>query len=74
MEKTKKIHNVDWINSSNGCIGIVLYENEYGEKYAYVKQVTGQDEATDVNDVISWGGKIHAHQAERIAKFLKTEE
>ena len=70
----KKIHNVDWVNSSNGCIGIVLYENEHGDKFAYVKQVKGQDEATDVDDVIDWGGKIHPHQAKRISEFLNTEE
>tara|TARA_R110000772_G_scaffold17946_3_gene50119 strand:+ start:216564 stop:216782 length:219 start_codon:yes stop_codon:yes gene_type:complete len=70
----KKIHNVDWFNTPNGCIGIVLHENEFGEKHAYIKQVPGLVEAIDIADVADWGAKIHVHQAKRIAEFLKTEE
>jgi len=65
-----KIVKSMWINTMQGCIGIVLTDNGI-EKKAYIKQVEGFDEKIDSEDVASSGGKIVLSQVEALFNHLK---
>jgi len=58
-----KAINKTWFNNSKGCIGVVLAENEYGQK-AYISSVPGHDEESDVRTIMDWGARISRQQAE----------
>jgi len=58
-----KAINYTWFNNSRGCIGVVLAENEYGQR-AYISSVSGQDEDSDVKTVMEWGSSLSQSQAE----------
>lgn len=68
---TKIIKSI-WINTIQGCIGIVLTDNGFRKK-AYIKQVEGFDEDSDSNDIAQNGGKFTLSMAEEIIKHLKTK-
>jgi hypothetical protein len=46
-----------WINTSGGCVGIVLAESEYYGQQAYMCVVPGNDEKSDIERVKDWGVK-----------------
>lgn len=69
-----KIISTDWIAESQGCIGIVVIENEGGERKAYVGTGAGFSEDADRKRIIDWGGKLYPHVAKRIAEALETSE
>lgn len=52
-----------WINTSGGCIGVVLAENNYEQK-AYICVVPGNDENSDIEYVKNWGVKISMEVAQ----------
>ena len=53
-----KAIRVDWTNTSTECIGIVVGENERGERKAYIGVGQGFDESQDVQRILNRGGKI----------------
>lgn len=58
-----KAINWTWFNNSRGSIGVVLAENEYGQR-AYISSVEGYDEQSDVKLVMEWGSSLSQSQAE----------
>lgn len=49
-----RFKNVIWFNS----VGIVQVEDEFdGIKY-YIKDVAGNDERIDIEDIMKWGSKF----------------
>jgi hypothetical protein len=58
-----KAINCTWFNNSRGSIGVVLAENEYGQR-AYISSVSGHDEQADVKLVMEWGSSLSQSQAE----------
>lgn len=55
-------------------IGIVMYENEVGEKKAVIGMGLGMDEEVDTQRIASHGARLHLHQVEEIKKHLTNIE
>ena len=69
-----KLLDTLWISDTDPPIGIVLTENEVGQKKVYVKAVQGLNEEYDKQDVAQNGGKIHQRQALKILNHLQSTE
>lgn len=67
-----KILAVEWFTQGAPPhhFGIVVIQNEGGEKKAYIGNVDGLDEWTDVQSIADWGCKIYLEQLEKILKVL----
>ena len=52
-----KVLNSTFMSTRGGCIGVVLAENEYGQR-AYITVVPGFDEESDTQHVKDWGSKL----------------
>lgn len=57
-----KAINWTWFDNTRGCIGVVLAENEYGQK-AFIASVSGNDEKQDIQTVMEWGSSLTISQA-----------
>lgn len=66
-----KVIEVIWISSLAGQLGIVLTENEVGEKKARIGVALGADEKADIEYIMEYGGKINPKDAQNIANHLK---
>jgi hypothetical protein len=51
-----------WLSTRGGCIGVVLAENNYGQK-AFITVVSGHDEQQDIQHVMDWGSSLSLSQA-----------
>lgn len=49
-----------WFTGGTGCTGIVLAENNDGERHLYIGTVHGYDEQADIQTLLDWGSKIPA--------------
>jgi hypothetical protein len=57
-----KVLGKSWIPTSGGLIGVVLCENDYGQK-AFIRVVEGSDEESDIQKVCDWGSTLQIEQA-----------
>ncbi len=64
--KDFKVLDILWFNS----VGIVITETRYGRR-AYIKEVKGSDEETDVKSIINWGAELKKERLEYILYMLK---
>jgi hypothetical protein len=64
-----KVVNKLWFTNTD-CVGIVLCENEYDEKRAYIKKVDGYNEEQDTQTIMDWGSTITLSQAQEIVNHL----
>ena len=53
-----KILDKMWFTSGIGTIGLVLVENDIGEKRVYICPVGGCDEESDAEYVANWGCRV----------------
>ena len=68
-----KTLEVIWFNNGRGSIGVVLAENEFGQR-AYMSCVYGHDEEEDIDTVKKWGSKLNLVQAQGFFPGLINEE
>jgi len=66
-----KIVGTYWFTGINFNIGIVIGENEIGEKKAYIKTVSGFYEDVDTRDVLEYGTPMSVGILEEIRDLLK---
>jgi len=57
-----KVLNSAFMTTRGGSIGVVLTENEYGQK-AFICVVPGEDESDDIELVKSWGSSLSLERA-----------
>lgn len=65
-----KIIDTIWFTSMYFTIGIVIIENEMGERKAYMGTGSGTDEAADVKRISEWGAKLDLVALHRILGHL----
>lgn len=66
-----KVIETLWFTNMNGCIGIVVIEEDVtGDRKAYIGPVPGTDEETDTEAIIAWGNKFSLDTAQRIEHYL----
>jgi hypothetical protein len=66
-----KILETIWITTNNGCIGIVLGEDDFTKEHkAYIGVVGGSNEEADTKYISRLGSPFPAATAERLYKFL----
>jgi hypothetical protein len=70
LQKTKVIDDF-WFTPAGGTIGIVLMENEVGQKKAYIKCVTGFDRDEDIRAILDYGSPVTIQFAKAIFDHLK---
>jgi hypothetical protein len=59
-----KVLEVAWFNSWNGCLGVVLAEDEtMGYRCAYFDKVDSGDEEQDMRNIMAEGAKLTLQQA-----------
>ena len=51
------------------CIGIVLVETDYDGLKAYIKKVEGEDEQTDLQDIMDWGTSFPVEEAKSLVGY-----
>lgn len=59
-----------WFTSSSGCAGIIVTENEVGNRAAYAGPVSGFDEEQDIDFLKKWGGKVSINDLKIIIKLM----
>jgi hypothetical protein len=71
--KMPKVLDTIWITGWGipGCIGIVIAENEAGERKAYVGNGWGFNEEMDTQLVVEKGGKLTLEMARHIVQLLE---
>ncbi len=62
-----------WFTTNDGCMGIVVIENDVGERKAYAGTVSGEDEKADTDKLITWGNKLSPAVAQRLANQLQAQ-
>ena len=67
----KKVIDDYWFTPMAGTVGVVLMENETGQKKAYIKKVTGIDREQDIQEILDWGTPITFTFAKAIFEHLK---
>lgn len=63
-----------WFSNAKECIGIVVGENEMGERKAYISSVTGLDYSEDVDYVLKHGAKLSIHILKDVVKRLENND
>ena len=63
-----------WFNSMLGTVGIVMYENEVGQKKAYIGIGDGLDEGYDIHQIKTHGAKLTLSQVKQIEAHLNNPE
>ena len=62
---------VIWFTTGTGLVGIVLTTTTDGERVAYIGPADGAIEESDVETIVSWGGRIPLYCAEKIVSHLR---
>lgn len=62
-----KIIETFWFNQ----IGVIVVENETGERKAYIKQIEGISDVYDIQQIVSHGIPVYVAVLESILKVLK---
>lgn len=71
----QKIINSLWFCPMGGeCIGIIVIENNTGERKAYIGAGDGRDEGIDAQKIANGGAKITASTLERLLTQLKGDQ
>lgn len=67
-----KVIDSMWFTTSQGLFGLVVGENEMGERKLYAGVVSGLDQKADERAILSWGNKVNISLLEGlIAKTKK---
>lgn len=68
----RKILAVEWFTQGQAPhhFGIVITENEVGEKKAYIGIADGLEVSTDIQSIADWGCKIYPEQLEKLLSTL----
>ncbi|MBA7465001.1 hypothetical protein ES707_00162 [subsurface metagenome] len=67
-----KVIDSMWFNTLQGHFGFVVGENDQGERKLYAGVVSGLDQKTDEQELLSWGTKVNISMMEGlIAKTKK---
>ena len=67
-----KVIDSIWFNTTRGNFGLVVAENDRGERKLYGGVVTGSDQKADEQEILSWGNKVNISLIEgMIAKVKK---
>ena len=67
-----KVIDSMWFNTAQGNFGIVVGENDRGERKLYAGTVIGLDQTLDEQAILDWGNKINIDKLEGlIAKTKK---
>ena len=62
-----------WFNTAQGAFGIVLGENDMGERKLYAGVCSGDDQKADEQAILSWGNKVNIGMLEgMIAKTKRS--
>jgi len=70
-----KVIEVLWFTNSEGCIGIVVVEEDVTRsRKAYISPVSGTDEKADTEQILAWGNKFSLDTAQRITSLLTGKE
>ncbi len=69
-----KVIDVTWITSPHGTVGIVVTENDLGERRLRASSVEGENEDRDAQYVAEWGGAVSINDLERMIKLVKQNE
>lgn len=70
-----KIIDTSWFTEQEGTtIGIVVIENEIGDRKAYIGTGAGYDEDVDRRHISERGDKVMPQTLERILKHLKKKD
>ena len=68
-----KVIDSIWFNTLQGICGLVVGENEMGERKLYAGVVSGLDQKADEEAILSWGNKVSISLLEGlIAKTKKS--
>lgn len=62
-----RIIDAIWFSSFTGTMGIVVIENETGERKAYIGHAAGLNERDDMQHIADHGAPIYAETLRRIA-------
>lgn len=54
-----KVIDSMWFNTAQGQFGIVVGENEMGERKLYAGVVPGFDQQADERAILDWGNKVN---------------
>ena len=54
-----KVIDSMWFNTIQGAFGIVVGENEMGERKLYAGVCHGVDQQADERAILSWGNKVN---------------
>lgn len=72
-----KIKSAQWFSEMDGFYGLVVGENEAGERKCYMKKVKGMDLQEDIRDVLENGAPVYLDQlnaaVEKMKEFNKPE-
>ena len=71
---TIKVIDRTWVTSGMHTIGIVVTENEVGERRLRSAVCIGKDEEKDVKYIRDWGGTVTINDLERMIKLVKESE
>lgn len=71
VSKNKKIKDAIFFSPMGGHIGVVLYENEVGERKVYIKAVSGLDQAQDEQEIADYGAKVPEEVLNTLLTFLR---
>ncbi|NVM23794.1 MAG: hypothetical protein HWN68_18700 [Desulfobacterales bacterium] len=68
-----KVIDSMWFNTMQGHFGLVVGENEMGERKLYAGVIGGLDQEADEQAILSWGCKVNIGMMEGlIAKTKKS--
>ena len=64
-----------WFTYSQGCIGIVVGEDDVtGDRIAYIGIGDGADEKVDTEAILAWGNKFSLDTAQWLVSYLAKKE
>ncbi len=70
MSDKREILSVNWFNTNGGTAGIVVINNGFKKK-AYIKVVEGENEKTDIQDIMSYGSTLDINVLKNIINILE---
>ena len=62
-----------WFNTLQGSFGLVIGENERGERHLYAGVCSGLDQGHDEKSILSWGNKVNIGMMEGLIAKTKGE-
>jgi len=68
-----KVIDSMWFNTVQGNFGLVVGENETGERRLYGGVVSGLIQETDAQEILSWGNKVNISLIEGLIAKTKVK-